>query len=255
VPDGEPDGERVHRLITSARQSLLTELREQEQEQEQARRQLEQSSRSSEDAVVGLVHGVTTVVRSIVPTAVVRPEDVIEATYALADKGLRIGRRLALTVTSSVRGEGGDRDVQIRARVLHPAQQVADGQCAVHPAGPPRRRLLDLQHHPSTGGPGQHLLRQGEPDAALPGSSDQVRPGGPGDGAGDADGRDAVLRTVDAGQAPVREDEHDWTIGSRGGPPGHAQVYSGRRVGEAVHRSPTPSRRDRRPDPQGRLTA
>jgi hypothetical protein len=33
----------------------------------------------------------------------VRPEDVIEAGFALADQGLRVGRRLALTVTSGVR--------------------------------------------------------------------------------------------------------------------------------------------------------
>jgi hypothetical protein len=53
--------------------------------------------------VVGVVHGLTTIVRSVVPAALVRPEDVIEATFALADQGLRVGRRLALTVTSSVR--------------------------------------------------------------------------------------------------------------------------------------------------------
>jgi hypothetical protein len=62
-----------------------------------------QASRSSEDAVAGLVQGITTIVRSIVPAAIVRPEDVIEATFALADQGLRVGRRLALTVTSGVR--------------------------------------------------------------------------------------------------------------------------------------------------------
>ena len=61
-----------------------------------------EATRSGEDAVAGMVQGITTIVRSIVPAALVRPQDVIEATYALADQGLRVGRRLALTVTSSM---------------------------------------------------------------------------------------------------------------------------------------------------------
>ena len=101
VSDREADDERAHRLLASARQDLLTELRA--EEQERARRELAEATRSSEDAVSGIVRGVTTVVRSVVPAAVVRPEDVIEATYALADQGLRVGRRLALTVTGGVR--------------------------------------------------------------------------------------------------------------------------------------------------------
>ena len=98
---GGGDDERGRRLLAAARADLLTELRS--EEQEQARRQLVQATRSSEDAVAGLVQGITTIVRSIVPAALVRPEDVIEATFALADQRLRVGRRLALTVTSSVR--------------------------------------------------------------------------------------------------------------------------------------------------------
>ena len=101
VPNGGGDDERAHRLVTAARADLLAELRE--QEQEQARRQLAEATRSSEDAVAGVVRGVTTIVRGIVPAVLVRPEDVIEATYALADQGLRVSRRLALTVTSHVR--------------------------------------------------------------------------------------------------------------------------------------------------------
>ena len=99
--NGGGDDARGRELLTAARADLLAELRR--QEQEQARRQLVQASRSSEDAVAGLVQGITTIVRSIVPAAIVRPEDVIEATFALADQGLRVGRRLALTVTSGVR--------------------------------------------------------------------------------------------------------------------------------------------------------
>lgn len=99
--NGGEDDERGRRLLTAARADLLAELRS--QEQEQARRRLVQATRSSEDAVAGLVQGITTIVRSIVPAAIVRPEDVIEATFALADQGLRVGRRLALTATGGVR--------------------------------------------------------------------------------------------------------------------------------------------------------
>ena len=95
------DRERTGRMVTVARTELLGQLRE--QEQEQARRQLAEATGSSEDAVAGVVRGVTTIVRGIVPAVLVRPEDVIEATYALADQGLRVSRRLALTVTSHVR--------------------------------------------------------------------------------------------------------------------------------------------------------
>ena len=99
--NGRVDGERVERLRESARADLLDELRD--QAQERARRQLTDAARSSEDAVAGVVQGLTTIVRGIVPAALVRPEDVIEATFALADQGIRVGRRLALTVVTSVR--------------------------------------------------------------------------------------------------------------------------------------------------------
>ncbi len=98
-PNGHDD-ERGDRVLLAAQQDLLTELRN--QEQERAQRQLAEATRSGEDAVAGMVQGITTIVRSIVPAALVRPQDVIEATYALADQGLRVGRRLALTVTSSM---------------------------------------------------------------------------------------------------------------------------------------------------------
>ena len=93
--------ERARQLVLAVRRDLLVELRE--QEQEQARRQLASAADSSEDAVTGLVQGVTTIVRSLVPAVLVRPEEVIETTYALADQGLRVTRRLALVVTQSVR--------------------------------------------------------------------------------------------------------------------------------------------------------
>lgn len=95
------DDERTHRLVVAARRDLLEELRA--QEQEQARRQLAAAADSGEDAVTGLVQGVASIVRSLVPAVLVRPEEVIETTYALADQGLRVSRRLALTVTGSVR--------------------------------------------------------------------------------------------------------------------------------------------------------
>lgn len=93
--------ERARQLVLAVRRDLLTELRE--QEQEQARLQLVAAADSSEDAVTGVVRGVTTIVRSLVPAVLVRPEEVIETTYALADQSLRVARRLALVVTGSVR--------------------------------------------------------------------------------------------------------------------------------------------------------
>lgn len=93
--------ERARQLVLAVRRDLLLELRE--QEQQQARRQLSAAADSSEDAVTGLVQGVTTIVRSLVPAVLVRPEEVIETTYALADQSLRVTRRLALTLTQSMR--------------------------------------------------------------------------------------------------------------------------------------------------------
>lgn len=93
--------ERAGHLVTVARADLLEQLRE--QEQEQARRQLARATRSSEDAVDGVVRSATLIVRALVPAALVRPEDLIEAAYTVADQGLRVSRRFALSVTSSVR--------------------------------------------------------------------------------------------------------------------------------------------------------
>ncbi|SOE01272.1 hypothetical protein [Blastococcus haudaquaticus] len=94
--------ERARQLVLAVRRDLLVELRE--QEQAQARRRLAAAADSSEDAVAGVVQGVTTIVRSLVPAALVRPEELIETTFALADQGLRVARRLALVVTENVRG-------------------------------------------------------------------------------------------------------------------------------------------------------
>ena len=96
-----PHDERARQLVLAVRRDLLVELRE--QEQAQARRQLAAAADSSEDAVAGVVQGVTTIVRSLVPAALVRPEEVIETTFALADQGLRVARRLALVVTENLR--------------------------------------------------------------------------------------------------------------------------------------------------------
>ena len=99
---GGPAGhERADQLRLSAREELLAELRS--QEQEQAREQLAQATRSGEDAVAGLVQGITVILRSMVPAALLRPEELIETSYALADQGLRVTRRLALTVVGSAR--------------------------------------------------------------------------------------------------------------------------------------------------------
>lgn len=95
------DEARVEKMLTDARSELQEQLLQ--QQQERARRQLADAARNSEDAVAGVVHSVTTILRSVVPAALVRPEDLIEATYSLADQGLRVGRRLALTVSGSAR--------------------------------------------------------------------------------------------------------------------------------------------------------
>lgn len=94
-------GARTGQVVAKARAELLQDLlREQ---QEQARSQLEASARSGEDAVAGVVRSITTIVRSTIPPAVVRPEDLIQATFSLADQGLRMGRQVALTVTAGAR--------------------------------------------------------------------------------------------------------------------------------------------------------
>ncbi len=96
-----PVGERADRLVAATRADLLAELREQEQE---ARQRLAEAGRHGEDAVAAVVHGVTAVVRSVVPPALVRPEDLVEAAYGLADQGLRVARRLALSTVAGLRG-------------------------------------------------------------------------------------------------------------------------------------------------------
>lgn len=103
VVDGSDVDERTRtgRMLTTARAELLQELLR--EEQEQARRQLADAARSGEDAVAGVVRSVATIVRSVVPAALVRPEDLIEATFALADQGIRLGRSFVLTVTASAR--------------------------------------------------------------------------------------------------------------------------------------------------------
>ncbi len=97
-----PVGERADRLVAATRADLLAELRE--QEQEEARQRLAEAGRYGEDAVAAVVHGVTAVVRSVVPPALVRPEDLVEAAYGLADQGLRVARRLALSTVAGLRG-------------------------------------------------------------------------------------------------------------------------------------------------------
>lgn len=93
--------ERARQLVLAVRRDLLAELRE--HEQQQARQQLAAAADSSEDAVAGIVQGVTTIVRSVVPAVLVRPDAVIDTSFALADQGLRVARRLALVVTENVR--------------------------------------------------------------------------------------------------------------------------------------------------------
>jgi hypothetical protein len=99
--DHDDDTERAGRLLTVARTQLLEQL--QEQEQEHSRRQLADAARNGEEAADGVVRGVTAIVRTIVPAALVRPEDLVDAAFTLADQGLRVSRRLALSISGSVR--------------------------------------------------------------------------------------------------------------------------------------------------------
>jgi hypothetical protein len=102
--DREPNGDeeaRGGRVLTAARAELLQQLIA--EQQEQARRQLIDAARSSEDAVDGVVRSINSIVRTVVPAALVRPEGLIEGTFNLADQGLRISRRLALTLSAGVR--------------------------------------------------------------------------------------------------------------------------------------------------------
>jgi hypothetical protein len=98
------EGVRTDRLVAATRADLLAELRG--QEQEEARRQLAEAGRNGEDAAAAVVRGATAIVRSVVPAALVRPEDLIEAAYGLADQALRVTRRLALSVTAGLRDLG-----------------------------------------------------------------------------------------------------------------------------------------------------
>ena len=101
-PDrGVEEREGAGRMLTAARSELLGELLN--EQQEQARRQLADAARSSEEAVAGVINSITTILRTVVPAALVRPKDLIEATYAVVDQGLRVGRRLALTVGENAR--------------------------------------------------------------------------------------------------------------------------------------------------------
>jgi hypothetical protein len=93
-----PDGTVWRNVVTPEKSKVAETL------DEFARRRLAEAARNSEEAVTGVLHGITAIIRTVVPMALVRrPESLIEATYALADQGLRVGRRLALTVGGTAR--------------------------------------------------------------------------------------------------------------------------------------------------------
>ena len=95
---------RADWMLGTARSELLQQLIA--EQQEQARQQLTVAARSSEDAAIGFVRSVSNIVRSLVPPALLRPEDLIEATFTLTDQGLRVGRQLALTLSANARDLG-----------------------------------------------------------------------------------------------------------------------------------------------------
>jgi hypothetical protein len=88
-------------MVTAARTQLLTQV--QLAQQEQARRRLQLAGAQGELALASAVQGAATIVRSVVPTALLRPDATIDAGFDLADQGLILLRRLSREVFGAVR--------------------------------------------------------------------------------------------------------------------------------------------------------
>jgi hypothetical protein len=69
---------------------------------QRARLSVHSSQESTEEAVTQLVHGSVSTLRSLLPTAVVRPTQTIELIFDVAEQFLAATRRLALEVAQAV---------------------------------------------------------------------------------------------------------------------------------------------------------
>jgi hypothetical protein len=95
-----------------------------------------------QDAAAGVVLSVPTIVRTLVPVALVRPEPPIEAAYIFADQGLAVSRRIAFTVSSQrPEPDRGGVIVGRRTASCRPADQAPQHV-------PRRRRVRDIGHTP-----------------------------------------------------------------------------------------------------------
>ena len=88
-------------MIDAARTQLLGEL--ERAQQRQARRRMQLAASQGEEAVSSAVQGAATLVRSVVPSVLLRPDETIDMGFDLADQGLLLLRRLSHEVFGAVR--------------------------------------------------------------------------------------------------------------------------------------------------------
>ena len=95
------NGAGGQQLLLIARQRLMAQLHD--LDQQRAREQLAAASHSSEEAAAGALQGAVILLRSALPAAATRPEQVIDTAFGLAEHGIQIMRRVALEVVSAAR--------------------------------------------------------------------------------------------------------------------------------------------------------
>jgi hypothetical protein len=95
------NGSGGQQLLLIARQRLMAQLHE--LDQERGREQLAAASHNSEEAAAGALQGAVILLRSALPAAATRPEEVIDTAFGLAEHGIQVMRRVALEVVSAAR--------------------------------------------------------------------------------------------------------------------------------------------------------
>ena len=88
-------------MVDAARNQLLGEL--ERAQQRQARRRMQIAASQGEEVVSSAVQGAATLVRSVVPSVLLRPDETIDMTFDVADHGLLLLRRLSHEVFGAVR--------------------------------------------------------------------------------------------------------------------------------------------------------
>lgn len=88
-------------MVDAARTQLLGQI--ERAQQDQARRRMQLAAAQGEEAVSSAVQGAVTLVRSVVPTVLLRPDETIDMTFDLANQGLLLLRRLSHEVFGAVR--------------------------------------------------------------------------------------------------------------------------------------------------------